>query len=50
MKFFRLDSSLRTEGSVSRRLADAVEEQWRHHHPQASVVRRDVGQEPLAPL
>src|SRR3954447_15995427 len=50
MKFFRLDSSLRTEGSVSRRLADAVEEQWHHHHPHASVVRRDVGQEPLPPL
>jgi FMN-dependent NADH-azoreductase len=50
MKFFRLDSSLRTEGSVSRRLADAVEEQWLHQYPHATVVRRDVGQQPLPPL
>jgi FMN-dependent NADH-azoreductase len=50
MKFFRLDSSLRTEGSVSRRLADAVEEQWLLHHPHATVIRRDVGLEPLPPL
>lgn len=50
MKFFRLDSSLRTEGSVSRHLADAVEEQWQHLHPHATVVRRDLGREPLPPL
>jgi FMN-dependent NADH-azoreductase len=47
MKFFRLDASLRTEGSVSRRLADAVEEQFRHEHPHATVTRRDVGTNPL---
>src|SRR4051794_1890075 len=50
MKFFRLDSSLRTEGLVSRRLADAVEEQWRQHHPHATVIRRDLGQQPLPAL
>ena len=50
MKFFRLDASLRTDGSVSRRLADAVEQQWLHHHPKATVIRRDVGQHPLPPL
>lgn len=50
MKFFRLDSSLRTEGSVSRRLADAVEEQWQQHHPHATFVRRDLGQNPLPQL
>jgi FMN-dependent NADH-azoreductase len=50
MKFFRLDASLRAEGSVSRRLADVVEEQWLHQHPTATVVRRDVGLEPLPPL
>src|SRR4051794_26320067 len=50
MKFFRLDCSLRTEASVSRRLADAVEEQWLQHHPNATIVRRDLGQEPLPPL
>jgi FMN-dependent NADH-azoreductase len=50
MKFFRLDSSLRTEGSISRRLADAVEEQWLREYPDATVIRRDVGLEPLPPL
>jgi FMN-dependent NADH-azoreductase len=47
MKFFRLDASLRAEGSVSRRLATAVEEQWLHRHPGAEVIRRDLGREPL---
>jgi len=50
MKFFRLDASLRSEGSVSRKLADAVEEQWIQHYPQATIVRRDLGREPLPPL
>jgi FMN-dependent NADH-azoreductase len=47
MKFFRLDTSLRTEGSVTRRLADAVEQQWLQAHPGSSVIRRDLGQHPL---
>jgi FMN-dependent NADH-azoreductase len=50
MKFFRLDSSLRNEGSVSRRLADAVEQQWLQQHPSATVIRRDLGNHPLPPL
>jgi FMN-dependent NADH-azoreductase len=50
MKFFRLDASLRSEGSVSRRLADAVEEQWLHAYPGVEVVRRDLGREPLPAL
>jgi FMN-dependent NADH-azoreductase len=50
MNLLRLDSSVRTEGSVSRRLADAVEEQWLAHHPHGTVTRRDVGQHPLPPL
>ncbi len=47
MTLFRLDSSIRTEGSVSREVADTVEAAWRQHHPQGNVVRRDIG---LAPL
>src|SRR3954467_8769242 len=39
---FRLDSSIRTEGSISREVADVVEDAWVGH-----VVRRDIG---LAPL
>jgi FMN-dependent NADH-azoreductase len=47
MKFFRLDASLRTEGSVSRALADAVEQEWLREHPDSEVVRRDLGRNPL---
>jgi len=50
MKLFRLDSSIRAEGSVSRRLADAVKQQWLAQHPHATVIRRDVGLEPLPAL
>ena len=42
MALFRLDSSIRTEGSISREVADVVEDAWVGH-----VVRRDIG---LAPL
>ncbi|GAA5180666.1 NAD(P)H-dependent oxidoreductase [Rugosimonospora acidiphila] len=47
MSLFRLDASIRTEGSISREVADTVEKAWRAEHPHAQVVRRDVGQEPL---
>lgn len=47
MTLFRLDSSLRSEGSVSRRLADVVEASWLERRPGAPVVRRDVGVEPV---
>jgi len=39
---FRLDSSIRTEGSISREVADVVEEAWA-----GRVVRRDIGLSPL---
>jgi FMN-dependent NADH-azoreductase len=39
---FRLDSSIRTEGSISREVADVVEDAWVGH-----VVRRDIGLNPL---
>ena len=47
MSLFRLDSSIRTEGSVSREVADTVEHTWLEQHPGRTVVRRDVGREPL---
>src|ERR1700753_2741486 len=47
MTLFRLDSSIRTEGSVSREIADTVESPGEQHHPEGRVVRRDIG---LAPL
>lgn len=47
MRFFRLDASLRREGSVTRALADVVEREWRCVHPDVEVVRRDLGLQPL---
>jgi FMN-dependent NADH-azoreductase len=47
MSLFRLDSSIRTEGSVSREVADDVECAYVRHRPGDGVVRRDIG---LAPL
>lgn len=47
MTLFRLDSSIRREGSVSREVADSLERAWTEHHPDDAVVRRDIGTNPL---
>lgn len=47
MKLFRLDASIRSEGSTSRAVADTVEATWRSQHPEGTVTRRDLGIEPL---
>ncbi|HEV3267002.1 MAG TPA: NAD(P)H-dependent oxidoreductase [Acidimicrobiales bacterium] len=47
MSLFRLDASIRQEGSVSRGIADIVESTWREGNPDATVTRRSVGIEPL---
>ncbi|MDX2778035.1 NAD(P)H-dependent oxidoreductase, partial [Streptomyces caniscabiei] len=47
MNLFRLDASIRTEGSVSRALADTAEQAWLAEHPGGVVTRRDLGVEPL---
>ena len=47
MTLFRLDASIRTEGSTSRAIADIVEESWRRDNPDETVIRRHVGTEPL---
>jgi FMN-dependent NADH-azoreductase len=47
MSLFRLDASIRQEGSVSREIADMVESAWREGRPDAEVTRRSVGLEPL---
>jgi len=45
---FRLDSSIRTEGSVSRAVADTLEASIvEAEGPDTTVVRRDLGQQPL---
>lgn len=50
MRFFRLDASVRTEGSVTRALADTVEQEWLREYPDAEVIRRDLGRDPLPPV
>ncbi|MBG6237799.1 FMN-dependent NADH-azoreductase [Mycetocola sp. CAN_C7] len=47
MSLFRLDASIRTEGSTSRALGDIVEAEWRATHPDATISRRHIGTEPM---
>jgi FMN-dependent NADH-azoreductase len=47
MTLFRLDASIRVEGSHSRALADIVEQEWTAGHPGDAVIRRHVGTEPV---
>lgn len=47
MTLFRLDASIRTEGSQSREIADIVERAWLADNPGDTVVRRHVGTEPV---
>src|ERR1700722_1718559 len=47
MSLFRLDASIRTEGSHSRQIADIVQQEWRNAHPSAPVVNREIGIDPL---
>jgi FMN-dependent NADH-azoreductase len=47
MSLFRLDASIRTEGSHSRRIADIVEQEWREAYPDALITNREIGIEPL---
>jgi FMN-dependent NADH-azoreductase len=44
---YRLDASIRSEGSHSRSIADVVEQEWRAAHPDSPVVRRHVGLDPV---
>ena len=43
MPLFRLDASIRTEGSASREIADIVEAEWVVAHPGDTVERRHIG-------
>ena len=47
MSLFRLDASIRVEGSHSREIADIVEDEWRAAHPTDTIVRRHLGTAPL---
>jgi FMN-dependent NADH-azoreductase len=43
MTLFRLDASIRAEGSASREIADVVEAEWLAAHPQDTIERRHIG-------
>jgi FMN-dependent NADH-azoreductase len=43
MTLFRLDASIRVEGSASREIADIVEAEWLSVHPGDAVERRHIG-------
>lgn len=47
MSLYRLDASIRVEGSHSRAIADIVEQEWRHANPGEPVIRRHVGVDPI---
>ena len=47
MSMFRLDASIRVEGSHSREIADIVEQEWRTAHPHPEVVTRQIGLDPV---
>jgi FMN-dependent NADH-azoreductase len=47
MSLFRLDASIRVEGSHSREIADIVEQEWRTTHPQSPVITRHIGIDPI---
>ena len=46
-RLFRLDASIRLQGSVTRSLADEVEQAWIRESPGAGLIRRDLGADPL---
>ncbi|GAA1292329.1 NAD(P)H-dependent oxidoreductase [Pseudonocardia aurantiaca] len=48
MTLFRLDASIRREGSVSREVADTVQRSWIERHPHDTVIHRDLTASPLA--
>jgi FMN-dependent NADH-azoreductase len=47
MSLFRLDASIRTEGSHSRQIADIVEREWRETYPDSAVSNREIAIQPL---
>jgi FMN-dependent NADH-azoreductase len=47
MTLFRLDASIRTEGSHSRALADIAQREWSVVHPDRPVTNREVGIDPI---
>lgn len=49
MTMFRLDASIRTDGSASREIADIVEQEWLDTHSGDTIERRHLGVDTLPP-
>jgi FMN-dependent NADH-azoreductase len=47
MSLYRLDASIRVEGSHSRAIADIVEQEWRNANPSEPIIRRHIGVDPI---
>jgi FMN-dependent NADH-azoreductase len=47
MTLFRLDASIREDGSHSRAIADLVEAEWRSANPSEQILRRHIGIDPI---
>ena len=47
MTLYRLDASIRVDGSASSELAGIVEQEWLAAHPGGTVVRRHLGTDPI---
>jgi FMN-dependent NADH-azoreductase len=47
MSLLRLDASIRVDGSHSRQIADIVENEWHAANPDAEIVRRHLGADPI---
>jgi hypothetical protein len=47
MSLYRLDTSIRVQGSHSRAIADIVKQEWRRARPGDPVIRRHVGVDPI---
>ena len=47
MTLYRLDASIRIDGSASGELADIVEQEWLAAHPGDTSVRRHLGTDPI---
>ena len=48
MKLLRVDSSIRTEGSISREVADSAQQAWLAEHPEGEVILRALGARPVS--
>src|SRR5260370_39627780 len=47
MSLYRLDTSIRVQGSHSRAIADIVKQEWWRARPGDPVIRRHVGVDPI---